>query len=398
MSKATEVSKVGSGANDGSCQWLTRARVEREIKRSHDGSTARNRTSFPEVRCRRIASALIGLGAVVAVTALASACRGSEPSLDPRAGLAFTRTDGQRSSVWVAKADGSDARQMAAKAFAGTLSPDGRRLAYSLPQDRPSSGLTPLYVVDLSGGKPRLIGETSGYAWSPDSARLVVSDGNALRLVEPATGKQQTLIGRVDIGEFSFAPDGKSLAYDRANGKAGREYRSDIFVVRLSDHKINQLTHDGHSDRPAWGGRWIVYRSFHFAGDWSIGRLRLIRPDGSGDRRLARGDEDPAQAQMGLDPLEVSEDGTRLLACAASEFYCPPVTFTLPDGEKHVLRVDDPAAHVVEAWDFARDGTQVLVDAGAFDDDTHHRVYALPFQGGKARILVGDATAPNWAH
>jgi len=53
---------------------------------------------------------------------------------------------------------------------------------------------------------------------------------------------------------------------------------------------------------------------------------------------------------------------------------------------------------VVQAWDLARDGTEVLVDAGAFDDDTHHRIYAIPFEGGKPRLLVRDATSPSWAH
>lgn len=392
------MSKVDAAAADGLCQhWLTNAGIERETDRSHHGSATLSRTSVPAVQRRRFASALIALGAALALAALASACRGGKPSLGV-AGLAFTRTDGHHSSIWVAKTDGSDARQIAAHAFAGTLSPDGRRVAYSLPQDTPDSGLTPLYVVDVESGEPRRIDEASGYAWSRDGARLAVSDGKALVLLDVTSGRRRELVRSGDVVGLSFAPDGKALAYSRHNGRVGHEYRSDIFVIRLSDGEIEQLTHDGHSDRPVWGRGRLAYRHFRFDGDWSIGELRLMRPDGSGARLFARGNEDTSQAQMGLDPLEFSEDGKRLLACAVSEFYCPPVTFTVPGGAKRELSVGDQGIRVVQAWDLARDGTEVLVDAGAFDDDTHHRVYAIPFEGGKPRLLVRDATSPSWAH
>ena len=82
----------------------------------------------------------MALGGVLVLSTLASACRGG-PSPDSRPGLAFTRTDGHHYAVWVAEADGSDAQEIATHAFAGTLSPDGRRLAYSLPEDEPGSGV-----------------------------------------------------------------------------------------------------------------------------------------------------------------------------------------------------------------------------------------------------------------
>jgi hypothetical protein len=76
----------------------------------------------------------------------------------------------------------------------------------------------------------------------------------------------------------------------------------------------------------------MVYRRFHFSGDWSIGRLRLLRPGGSGDYLLARGNERTSRAQMGLQPLELSRNGKVLLACAAAEFHCAPVVFLVPRG------------------------------------------------------------------
>jgi hypothetical protein len=74
------------------------------------------------------------------------------------------------------------------------------------------------------------------------------------------------------------------------------------------------------------------------------------------------------------------------------------VTFTVPDGRKNKLSVDAGGATLVQAWGLRPDGTEVLVEAGAFDDERHHRVYAIPFEGGKPRLIVRDATSPSWAY
>jgi hypothetical protein len=277
-----------------------------------------------------------------------------------RAGLAFTRYVGpERSFVWVADGDGSNARQLVAGGYTGTLSPDGRWVAYYV-SDKKGQSLPNLLVRAVAGGEPRSLGKVGEYAWSPDSTRLAVSEGRALLLVNVWSGERREL-ARAEVydGGLSFAPRGKALAFARANGKVGREYRSDIFTVRLSDLEVTQLTHDGHSDDPVWGREWIVYRSFHIDGDWSIGRLRLMRPDGSGKRPFARGDERVGRAQMGLEPLELSEDGKRLLACAAAEFSCPPVTFSVPDGKEYKLGLAS---------------RELVFDVGPFDGPAGHRV------------------------
>jgi hypothetical protein len=338
-------------------------------------------------------SVLVG---VAALAALSSACGAGSSSVHT-AGLAFTRWDGQHASVWVARRDGSNARRVAVGAVAGSLSPDGRRLVYSLPQDEPSSGLTPLYVAELAGGARRRIGEASDYAWSPDGRRLAMTNGKALVLVDARSAERHELARGRDLGELSFAPDGTSLAYADANGEVGRKYRGDIFAIHLPDGEITRLTRDGHSDTPVSGRRWIVYRRFHFAGDWPIGRLRLVRRDGAAARPIAQGDERTSRGEMGLLPLKLSEDGTRLLACAATEFSCSPITLTMPGGTEHGLAVVSERAIVTQARDLAQDGTEVLVEAGAFDD-VHHRIYAIPFEGGTPRLLVRDATSPSWAH
>jgi dipeptidyl aminopeptidase/acylaminoacyl peptidase len=347
---------------------------------------------------RRLVRLLIALGTLGAFAALGSGCGGASAD---RAGLAFTRyANAGNESVWFADADGSHPRRLAPHGFNAMLSPDGRRVAYLVATKRRDE-LPMLYVRSVARGKPRRIGRAFG-RWAPDSTHLAVSNSNTLQLVDVKSGERRRITSGhfYFVGGFSFAPDGTKLAYARDNGKVGPAYRSDIVVIRLSDLNTTQLTRDGHSDNPVWGRGWIVYRSFHFAGSWSIGRLRLMRPDGSGKRMLARGDERTSQAQMGLDPLEFSDDGRRLLTCAAAEFSCPPVTITVPDGKQYKLK-ENRAVHAREsadAADLARDGSEVLVNVGPFDDPKNNRVYAIPFGGGKARLILRHATATSWAH
>ncbi len=256
-----------------------------------------------------------------------------------------------------------------------------------------------LYVQDVEGGRPRLIGVAAWSHWSPDGSQLVVDGRKVLFLVDVASGKQRELVRGTGWGRSgSFAPDGKALAFVRGNGKVLPEYRSDIFVLSLADGAIQQLTDDGHSDAPVWGAKWIAYRHFRFEGDaWpQLGEIRLIRPDGSGDRLFARGDESLSRTHYGLGPLDFSADGKRLLACNSAEFSCRSVTFTVPDGKRHELSVDSEPEMIPFGSDLAPDGSEVLVEVGPFDSPAE-RIYALPFEGGAARLLVKQADDASWA-
>jgi Tol biopolymer transport system component len=324
---------------------------------------------------------------------------------DSRAELTFARVNGQRHSVWVANADGSAARKVAEPAYEGRLSSDGRWLAYSRPQDRPGSGLVPLYVVNLAGGKARRIGEPRGEQWSPDRAKLAITDAMGLFVVEPVSGKRRALVRGRHLGQISFSPDGRAIAYARDNGRVGQAQRSDIFVVKLSDGAVEQLTHEGDSGSPLWGPRWIVYRRFRWGrAVSSTGRLWLMRPDGSRKRLLARGGEGLSRGGLpryGLDPVALSNDGLHLLACQAFEFSCSPVTVTVPAGKSYgfpEVQALVRTGGVAMANDLSRDGTRVAVDVGPFDDDENHRVYEVPFAGGKLRLLARDAFRARWVH
>lgn len=339
----------------------------------------------------------------VVFVAVAASCRHEEQratrAAPERAGLAFTRyASADKPSVWLAHADGSHARRVVTRAYSPKLSPDGRRLAYMVPAGDPDS-LPTLFVRGVSGGKPRRVGRTFGYEWSPDGTRIAAKGPQSLVLFDLASARRRTLVRRRVLW-FSFAPAGDAIAYGRWSGGAGRHYRSDIFVVHVRSGRVARLTRNGHSDQPVWGQGWIVYRRFHFSGDWSIGRLHVMRSDGTGDRLFARGDERTSLARMGLQPLEISASGKVLLACAAAEFHCPPMTFLVPRGVgasfEATLRRLVRAGELATAADLARDGQGVLFTVGPFDSPVGDRVYAARFDGGEPRLVLRNANDASW--
>ena len=119
-----------------------------------------------------------------------------------------------------------------------------------------------------------------------------------------------------------------------------------------------------------------------------------MRPDGSGKRLLAGGHDDLRQAEVGIEPVEFSRDGRRLLACLGYEFACPPVTFSLPGGQGHVLRVGRRGESAYAAA-ISRSGTQVLAEVGKLEPP--YRVVVLPFAGGTPRVLARNAAGPTWS-
>jgi WD40-like Beta Propeller Repeat len=339
-----------------------------------------------------------------ALLIVASTCGGAGVAgTDSRAELTFTRVNGQRYSVWVANADGSAARKIVSRAYGGALSADGRWLAFSRPQDAPNSARVPLYVVGLSGGKPSQIGEVRSWEWSPRRAELAIVDAAGLVRVDPALGTRRLLVSGRDLLHISFSPDGRAVAYAQSNGRVGKAYRNDIFTVRISDGVTTRLTRDGHSTHPLWGPDWIVYQRLRWAGGIApLGRLWLMRPDGSGKRFFVRGAEGLRSGfpVFGLDPLALSEDGRHLLACQTFEFGCPRVTLTVPGGKRYGFPKLRPLeqARGASALDLSPDGTRVLVDVGSPHDDRHHAVYEIPFAGGRLRLIAADAIAADWRH
>jgi Tol biopolymer transport system component len=92
-----------------------------------------------------------------------------------------------RLEIWVAKADGSDARQvtrLGGANFAPSFHPDGKRIIFASNQPDPRSRNFDLYLVNLDGTGLEAVtasGEFDGFPmFSPDGKRLVfASNRNA---------------------------------------------------------------------------------------------------------------------------------------------------------------------------------------------------------------------------
>lgn len=331
------------------------------------------------------------LPAFLLAAALLSGCGAEKAKPKPAAdgaGLIFTRQAGQISGVWVAAADGSNPRQIVANGSEGTLSPDGRQMSYSIASGG-EHWMTNIKNVAI--GDPRPLGEVTVLDWSPDSKRLAVSDSKRLLLVEAESGATRELASGVILGA-SFSPDGTAVVFSRTDDKQAANWRSDIFVIRLSDDSVVRLTKDGQSDGPLWRAEWIAFRRSHYDADRPVAALYLMHPDGKEVRQLAT--ERTRQLSLGLLPLEFSKDGTKLLSCAATSEFCWPVTFDVADGGAHHLSTETKDFPV--AQDLSEDGTQVLV-ADADGDGPPFNLYVIPFAGGSPRLLVENVVSGSWA-
>jgi hypothetical protein len=328
------------------------------------------------------------------VTVCIGAGRANGSPAPRTAGLAFTRLQGDVSSVWIANADGSRAHRLTHGAF-GQLSADGRWLAYQFLA-RPARGA---YVVPVAGGAPRRLGEAV-YAWSPDGSRLAFATKSALKLFDPVTNARSTLLRAPDISNISFAPNGRALVYDVSKVRgASAELHSDVFTVRFSDRRVRRLTDDGRSGEPVWGPHWIAYRHYGKTKWPQIGGTWFMLADGRGKHLFAPGDQDPRRAHYGLEPLEFSRDGRRLLACTAAEFDCSPVTFFVATKNRHVFSVGEFPSHkhaLMAAEDLSADGRRLLVWIGSVDGAAPDDIYEMPFSGGRPHLVAHNAISAGW--
>ena len=245
-----------------------------------------------------------------------------------RIAYVVTRADMTRSAydsdIWIVGTRGEGARQITHSRGNDTQprwSPDGKRLAFVSERD----GAANIYVIDPDGGEGQKLTDEKVAVrrpeWSPDGsaiaflrnderspederrieekddARVVGTPrpGSHLHVLDVETKKSRRITGgNFSIFDFSWAPDGKALAFDRAaNSTLDEMYRTDLYLVSVSGGEPRPLVVRPGIDRtPVFSpdGKSIAFRSGGGVHDWlREHRLSIVSIDGRSIRTI--GDE-----------------------------------------------------------------------------------------------------------
>jgi hypothetical protein len=117
-----------------------------------------------------------------------------------------------------------------------------------------------------------------------------------------------------------------------------------------------------------------------------------VQPDGGSLRRITA--LRIPNLLSGLVPIELSADGTRLLAEFVGQdtgvgFAVDPRT-----GNTRSLSRNSETGFV--GFDLSADGRTVLGQTGGPDPAARHNVATMPYRGGKPTVLVRRAAFPDW--
>jgi Tol biopolymer transport system component len=346
-------------------------------------AVAHRRGTFPST---------IGIIAVLLVASAATTSCGGRRAQPPGGRfLVYTRhLNSSRQAVWIARIDGTHPRLLVRSGIFGTLSPDGRWVAYNrclASRERCQTGNAPfaLFLIATTGGKPRLLARSTSYpTWSPRSDRIVALRKNTLVSLD-LDGNVRVLERSPATAGWSFSPDGKWVVYSKALQQT--KCASDLFIVRAGGGEERRLTR-GRDLFPVWGRHWIAFSRYPRNCAYAR-RIWRIRPDGSGaqpvtpppPRRYAQ------NGYYGLDPIDWTPDERVLLAGLASEWGPEAIRVDVATGMFRKLSG--------YALDLSRDGRFALVDSGGSEGP--QELAAVAIADGRRHVLAhGDVAFPSW--
>lgn len=224
------------------------------------------------------------------------------PSLTPLPGLrgkiAYTVATGSnpdQRTIYIADADGTDARPIIEFGLWPSLSPDGKQIAYYRLREEG------IYIANSDGTAARRIvtGETCCPQWSPDGKRLMYLQGKLklgdvkIVIINPdGSGKDEVVSG------FSpaWSPDGHRIVYTACQPGTTQ---CGLHIFDLRTQRATMITRDD-GKTPHWSPRGdkIVY---HADSGQGATNLFVINPDGSNRTQITFGRGNTGQAVWSLD-------------------------------------------------------------------------------------------------
>jgi eukaryotic-like serine/threonine-protein kinase len=197
-------------------------------------------------------------------------------------------------------------------------SPDGRYIAFCralTPERKPNRYA--IYVVAASGGQERKVAEGGmGVSWAPDGKMVALAglpaEGDGIFLLSLETGERSRLTSPNPYFDNLpvFSPDGRWIAFTRQLELAQtREFgfsAREIFVVPARGGPVRQLTFDR---EPTYGAAWTAdSREIVFASNRGVGGESLwrIAAEGGSPSRFS------ATPEGGFYP-SISRQGNRLI-------------------------------------------------------------------------------------
>jgi hypothetical protein len=292
--------------------------------------------------------------------------------------------------VFAAGDDGSQPKRIGV-GTTPTVSPDGRWVAWVSADPLERVMLRP---TDRSR-KARRVARASSVAelrFSPDSTklgmvltrRLAVHDVPTRETFEAAAGF---------IRGYSFAPDSRSVVYGTSGRNDAADAQSDLYTIEFDAGPRQRVTRDRKSLNPLWGPDGIVHdRQKVRPGQAPSYNLFEVQPDGGSLRRITA--LRIPSLLSGLVPIELSADGTRLLAEFVGQDTGVGFAVNPRTGKTRSLSREPETGFV--GFDLSADGRTVLGHTGGPDPGGRHNVVTMPYGGGDSTVLVRRAAFPDW--
>ena len=329
----------------------------------------------------------------VALILAATAC-GSASSLPVRNFIVYeksgTTTDLAYSlsddAIWREQIDGTHAKRLAS-GVSPALSPDRRLVAFGRGPD--------VFVMPAGGGAAERVytfadKNASLYAstWAPDSRHLAFETFAARRPRHPASETRAGLVvldtrshrAHVlpDVVGYSFSPDSRKIVY--SNGHGG------LSVVSTLGGKPVRLTSGPYDSNPVWGAPGIAF--FSDTARETGGAIWLSDATGRHVRQLTHTD-------VARVPVSFSADGTELLA-SNSDWLPSLLAVDVATGATRPLA--HPVGPLVPKA-LTADGKTALAEWDCGNNGPPlGELATIPVGGGKPRVIAqGVPCGANWS-